>query len=455
MDFLKPRSRFSNKFSKCINPQTPSRLARNETKLRTLSQELNISLGDVKYETRLSRQKSQKTTQTVENKGGAKDALVAKLFASVSAIKAAYAELQSAQFPYNDEAIKTADEDLVSELMVLSEIKIKFLRDCLDLPPAHVTLMLAEIQEQQSNIKTYEITMKQMEWKMEQKDERIASLRRKFEGVTERIKSHEKRLNSSGALLPLRGDITLLELNQCHFIRVLHHALRSLRHFVKHVACTMESKDWDIELVAKSIQPNVKFGKPKHRIYAIESYVAQLMFDGFNHDNFSVSDEDGSTSKIVNKREEFFQRFIKMQALTTTRIFKQYPKCPFARFCKGKYLRVIHPKMECSFFGNLDQRKGINSGVFPETEFFSLFAETARRVWLLHCLAMSFDPPAVAFQVKRGCRFSEVYMESVVGDEGVVTSGEFTAAFTVVPGFKIGKTVVQSLVYASPAKKLS
>ncbi|KAK9756456.1 hypothetical protein RND81_01G099000 [Saponaria officinalis] len=268
---------------------------------------------------------------------GVKEAIAAKLFASISSIKAAYAELQSAQFPYNDEAIKSADEDLVSELMVLSDLKHKFFCKSLEPTPPYVTLLLGEIQEQQSNIKTYEITIKQLEWKLEQKDGFIASLSRKFEGVTERNKSLQKRLNSSGALLSVRNDITLLELNQCHFIRVLHYGLRSLRHFVKHLVCIMERKNWDIDLAAKAIQPNAKFDKPEYRIFAIESYVAQLMFDGFNHLNFCVPDEG------FHKHEEFFQSFVKMQTLTTTQIFTQYPKCPFTRFCKGKYLKVVHP----------------------------------------------------------------------------------------------------------------
>ncbi|CAK9176819.1 unnamed protein product [Ilex paraguariensis] len=38
--------------------------------------------------------------------------------------------------------------------------------------------------------------------------------------------------------------------------------------------------------------------------------------------------------------------------------------------------------METSFSGNLNQRKKINSGEYPETEFLKAFAEMARRVWL-------------------------------------------------------------------------
>ncbi|XP_021772219.1 protein GRAVITROPIC IN THE LIGHT 1-like [Chenopodium quinoa] len=449
------RSKISKTFSKCIHPQTPSRFPPNP-KLRTLSEELNISLKDFKSEPKLTRAKSQRSNsgnlaqqeQAARNKA-AKEALVAKLFASLSSLKAAYAELQSAQFPYNNDAIQSADEALVSELTVLSELKQRYLNKKLDLPPPHVTNLLAEIQEQQSNIKTYEITMKQLEWKMEQKDSEIASLRKKLEDTTRTNKSLEKRLNSSGVLFPLPNNTPLNELNQCHFIRVLHFVLRSLRHFVKQLVREMEVKNWDIDLAAKAIEPNAKFAKSKHTIFAFESYVSQVMFDGFNHHTFYLPDEG---TKQPLKPQIFFENFRKLQSLTPSQIFTQNPRYPFAKFCRGKYLKLMHPKMECSFFGNLDQRKVVSSGAFPATEFFSLFAEMARRVWLLHCLAFSFDPPAVAFQVRKNCRFSEVYMESVAGEDDVI-SGDVTAAFTVVPGFKIGKTVVQSVVYLSPAKR--
>jgi hypothetical protein len=113
--------------------------------------------------------------------------------------------------------------------------------------------------------------------------------------------------------------------------------------------------------------------------------------------------------------------------------------------------------MECSLFGNLNQRKLVNSGGYPDSAFFLAFAEMAKRVWTLHYLAFSFQENITIFQVKKNTRFSEVYMESVT-EESVSTtsssvdsaesnSGEFRVVFTVVPGFKIGKTVIQSKVY--------
>ncbi|XP_057545177.1 protein GRAVITROPIC IN THE LIGHT 1-like [Amaranthus tricolor] len=444
------RSKISKTFSKCIHPQTPSRYPPNP-KLKTLSEELNISLKDFKSDPKFTRTKSQKSNsgdvllqeQAVKIRA-AKEAVIAKLFASVSSIKAAYAELQSAQFPYNFDSIQSADESLVSELSVLSELKKMYLNKSLDLPPPHVTHLLAEIQEQQNNIKTYEITMKQMEWQIEQKDSEILRLNNNLEEITRTNKTLERKLNSSGILYQIANNLSLNDLNQCHFIRVLHYALGSLRDFVKHLVGEMESKNWDIDSAAKAIEPKTMFSKPKHRIFALESYVSQLMFDGFNHHTFFLPNE-GTKQPL---KQFFFETFKKLQSLTASQIFIHNPGNPFGKFCREKYLKIIHPKMECSFFGNLDQRKVVSSGAFPATEFFTLFAEMCRRIWMLHCLAFSFNPPAVAFQVRKRCRFSEVYMENVAGEDDVI-NGVATVSFTVIPGIKIGKTVVQSQVYLS------
>jgi hypothetical protein len=87
------------------------------------------------------------------------------------------------------------------------------------------------------------------------------------------------------------------------------------------------------------------------------------------------------------------------------------------------------------------------------------FAEMARRVWLLHCLFFAFDggdeeDGASIFQVRTGARFAEVYMESV--NDGRTDSDAFSTAaedravgFTVVPGFRVGRTVIQCRVYLS------
>ncbi|CAN1308055.1 Protein GRAVITROPIC IN THE LIGHT 1 [Linum perenne] len=94
---------------------------------------------------------------------------------------------------------------------------------------------------------------------------------------------------------------------------------------------------------------------------------------------------------------------------------------------------VVHPKMEASFFGNLDQRN--------------------YSIWLLHRLAYSFDPNVKVFQVKRGSEFTEVYMESVVKNLILDESNpKPKVGLMVMPGFWVGGSVIQSRVYLTGMK---
>jgi hypothetical protein len=214
----------------------------------------------------------------------------------------------------------------------------------------------------------------------------------------------------------------------------------------------MKSAGWDLDAAAKSIVSDVAYWRADDKCFAFESFVSREMFDGFHLPNFSLQEE--SLPEKKNQQQLFFRRFTELKSAKATEYIAHKPKSTFAKFCRAKYLQLIHPQMETSFFGNLSKRSLVNSGEFPDTIFFTTFAEMARRVWLLHCLAYSFDPEASIFQVRRGCRFSEVYMECVAEDALLSSENapdvDPSVAFTVVPGFRIGKTVIQCQVYLSP-----
>ncbi|KAL7129827.1 hypothetical protein ABFS83_13G093900 [Erythranthe nasuta] len=381
-------------------------------------------------------------------------AFVAKLFATVSAVKAAYAELQMAQFPYSDEAVQSADQSVVDELKSLSEMKYSFLKKQIDSSPPHVTVMLAEIREQQSLMKTYEITMKKMQGEIENKENQISSLEQKLQEIVQTNKSLEKKMNASGSFSIL-DNVNFSEVNPKDFVLVLHYCLRSVRNFVKLLIREMESADWDIEAAANSaLQKNdVVFVKRDHKAFAFESFVCREIFGGFNDPGFSLQSKSSLSGDNIHQQRRvfFFEEFKKLRSVGVVNFLKRNPSSLFGKFLKSKYLQLVHPKMEFSFSGNLNQRKMVNSGEFPETEFFKSFAEMGRRVWLLHCLAFSFGQEVGFFQVKRDSKFSDVYMESVTEDVFAAADGGFRVAFTVVPGFEVGRTVVQSQVYLLPA----
>ncbi|KAJ0836717.1 putative protein gravitropic in the light 1 [Helianthus annuus] len=387
------------------------------------------------------------------------EAFVAKLFATISSLKAAYAELQAAQFPYNGEAVQCADQGVVDELKRISEMKRMFLKKQVDVSQAHVTLLLSEIEEQQSLMKMYEITMNKMEREIKSKDFEISSLKTQLSEITSVNKSIETKLNSS-ACFPLRDDVTLHNLTPTHFVDVLHYALRSVRSFVKVLVRDMINAHWDIDAAVQAIDPTIVFAKPSYRCFAIESYVAREMFEGFSDGFNNDGDDEGednnnnSNSNNSNNKARWFNRFKRMKSITTQQLLKENPKSIFGKFTRAKYMRLVHPKMEASLYGNLSQRKTLNTWQYPDTVFFGAFTEMARRVWVLRCLAAAFEKEVSVFMVRKGCRFSEVFMESVT-DEAVVASrgGEVRVGFTVVPGFKIGDTVVQSQVFVLPARR--
>ncbi|XP_077228929.1 protein GRAVITROPIC IN THE LIGHT 1-like [Tasmannia lanceolata] len=383
----------------------------------------------------------------------AMEALIAKLFANVSAIKAAYAQLQIAQTPYDPDTIQSADEVVVSELKNLSELKQCYLKK--QIIPSQNSQMVAEIEEQQNLLKTFDILSKKLQSQLELKDSELIFLREKFFESDRQNKTLEKRLNPNNCLSAF-DNLHLSALNPNHFITVLRHTLKSIRAFVKLMISGMESAGWDIDSASGSIEPDVKFTKPAHRFFAFESYVCRKMFGDFQNPYFSIPKEN--SSKQRHHQRQFFESFMGFKSIKPTEFLLQNPKSLFGNFCRLKYLSLVHPKMESSFFGDLNQRTLLNSGEFPASSFFAEFVEMAKRVWLLHCLGFSFEPEALIFQVRKGCRFSEVYMESVVEDGFFFPSGDSSpeifkpkVGFTVIPGFKVGKTIVQCTVYISPA----
>ena len=90
------------------------------------------------------------------------------------AVKAAYAQLQLAQFPYDAEAIQSADAAVVAELTRLSDTKRRFLKDpagaARDAAAAGNTALSAHAEEQRHLLKTYQITARKLEAELRAKD---------------------------------------------------------------------------------------------------------------------------------------------------------------------------------------------------------------------------------------------------------------------------------------------
>ncbi|KAI4303546.1 hypothetical protein MLD38_039157 [Melastoma candidum] len=128
--------------------------------------------------------------------------------------------------------------------------------------------------------------------------------------------------------------------------------------------------------------------------------------------------------------------------------------CEFARFCESKYRELINMSMESNIFGYLDGSESVLNSWRSLSVFYNSFVEMASSIWTLHKLAFSFDPVVEIFQVERGVEYCMVYMDDVLKRYTTPSKVRPRVGFTVIPGFRIKRTVVQCKVYLSGSESL-
>ncbi|KAK9273470.1 hypothetical protein L1049_018280 [Liquidambar formosana] len=409
-------------------------------------------------ETQLRESNSQKVhpqpmEEALNQNPDAVEALISKIFTNISSLKSAYIQLQAAHTPYDPEKIQAADKHVIAELKTLSELK-HFYRENNPKPVCvspQDSRLAAEIQEQQSLLKTYEVMVKKFQSEIQNKDSEILQLQQQIEEANQKRAKLEKNLKLRGLStkesegLGNENGFFPVDLTPDLFMSVVEAAFKAIHDFSKPLINMMKAAGWDLDAAANSIEPNVVYAKRSHKKYAFESHICQRMFSGFQQESFSIKSENLTVTK-----ESFFHQFLALREMDPLDTLGQNPDSIFGKFCRSKYLMVVHPKMEASFFGNLDQRNYVMGGGHPRTPFYQVFLKLAKSIWLLHRLAYSFEPNVKVFQVKRGSEFSEIYMESVVKVLVMEEDDQKPkVALMVMPGFWIGGSVIQSRVYLS------
>ncbi|KAL6981773.1 hypothetical protein U1Q18_023394 [Sarracenia purpurea var. burkii] len=381
------------------------------------------------------------------------ESLVSKIFTNISSLKTAYIQLQDAHTPYDPDKIQDADKLVISELKNLSELK-HFYRENNPKPVSvspQDSRLAAEIQEQQSLLKTYEVMVKKFQSEIQNKDTEILQLQQKIQEASQKRDKLEKNLKLRGLSAKEseksssgESGFSPVDLTHDLFVSAVEAAYKAIHDFSKPLINMMKAAGWDLDAAANSIEPDVVYAKRAHKKYAFESHICQRMFSEFQQQSFSVKQE----KNLTVTKESFFQQYIALREIDPLDAVGQEPDSLFGKFCRTKYLVVVHPKMEASFFGNLDQRNYVMGGGHPRTPFYVAFLKLAKSIWLLHRLANSFDPPVKVFQVKRGSEFSEVYMDSVVKNLVVEESDQKPkVGLMVMPGFWIGGSSIQCRVY--------
>ncbi|KAL4585860.1 hypothetical protein LXL04_010487 [Taraxacum kok-saghyz] len=378
------------------------------------------------------------------------EALVSKIFTNISSLKSAYIRLQAAHTPYDPDKIQAADKLVISELKNLSELK-HFYREN-NPRPTYISpqdsRLAAEIQEQQSLLKTYEVMVKKFQSEIHNKDSEIVQLQQHIQDATLKRTKLEKNLKLRGLSSTSKDSEGSVENESSNtlsfevFKSGVELASKAIHDFSKPLINMMKAAGWDLDAAANSIEPDVIYAKRAHKKYAFEYHICQKMFAGFQQENFGLKEPDNNTNKKT--KETFFREYLALRDTDPLDSVGQDPDSEFGKFCRGKYVIVVHPKMEASFFGNLDHRSYIAGGGHPRTPFYQAFLKLAKAVWVLQRLAHSFEPVVKVYQVGKGSEYSEVYMESVVrsfvGDE----SGEKPrVGLMVMPGFGIGGSVIQ------------
>ncbi|XP_042017853.1 protein GRAVITROPIC IN THE LIGHT 1-like [Salvia splendens] len=383
----------------------------------------------------------------------AMEALVSKIFSNISSLKSAYIQLQSAHTPYDPDKIQAADKLVISELKNLSELK-QFYREHNPKPGCvspQDSRLAAEVQEQQSLLKTYEVMVKKFQSEIQNKDSEIVQLEKQIQDSSMKRVKLEKSLKLRGLSMKESegsggetGQFSLDLLSPDLFRSAVEAASRAIHDFSKPLINMMKAAGWDLEAAARSIEPNIVYAKRAHKKYAFESYICQRMFIGFQDESFCMEHENQAEAK-----ENLCQEYLSLREMDPLEAVGQNPDSLFGKFCQRKYLAVVHQKMEASFFGNLDQQHYIMSGGHPRMAFYQAFLKLAKAIWLLHRLVHSFEPPVKIFQVKRDSEFSEVYMENVVKD---FVDAKPKVGLMVMPGFWIGGSIIQSQVYLTGIK---
>ncbi|EFJ04862.1 hypothetical protein SELMODRAFT_138138 [Selaginella moellendorffii] len=384
--------------------------------------------------------------------------VIVDIFGTVSALKNAYIQLQSAHSPYNADKLRSADRLVIGELRRLSEIKHMLKgRSRAAAASANsndrklVEELQAGLKEKQSIIDSYDSRMQACEKELAEQHEEMERLKESLRRATSKKEKLERRLNElprggggGGGAGMMNGNVSLAP---PLFEQMAQAARGEAFSFAKMFIGLLKNADWDLEAAANSIQPGAVYARPIHTRFAFESYVCQRMFNGFENENFYLS---GSLSSILDPgkhRHDCFLQFQDMRSIDPLELVSTTPDCLFGKFCLRKYLQIVHEKMEESFFGHLQHRNQVLGGEHPSSQFYHRFLELAKSVWLLHRLAFSFNPTASIFQVKKDTSFQSEFMESVVDLEGGGGGDLHTVGFTVMPGFRLENAVIKCLVY--------
>ncbi|KAK7305334.1 hypothetical protein VNO77_43239 [Canavalia gladiata] len=396
------------------------------------------------------------------------EALMEEVFETVSSMKRAYVRLQEAHSPWDPEKMRAADVAVVAELRKLAVLRERFRRsgDSGGKKKGRRRVGggggaggVASLREV---VAPYEAVVEELKKEVKSKDLEVQNLKEKLESVVALSNngSGEKKAGRSQSKRKLGIQAIIAVPTPELFEATTVQVREASKSFTSLLLSLMHNAHWDITAAVRSIEAATastdKFHSSSttsivsahHAKYALESYISRKIFQGFDHETFYM---DGSLSSLLNPdqfRRDCFTQYRDMKSMDPTELLGILPTCHFGKFCSKKYLAIVHPKMEESLFGNLEQHNQVQAGIHPRSEFYNEFLGVAKTVWLLHLLAFSLHPAPSQFEASRGAEFHPQYMDSVVKFAGGRVPAGQVVGFPVSPGFKLGNgSVVKARVY--------
>lgn len=230
---------------------------------------------------------------------------------------------------------------------------------------------------------------------------------------------------------------------------MLDQATRDTRRVLHEFAeCLVEEQDTDAVCdIVSGLLPRVRFVKPRHARYGLESCIAGAFFSDFDEPFYGVSstahdgESDDASSVQLSAKEcwEAYQRVA--DANPRDIINDRHPDSDksFHYFCQTK-LKLFQEEV-----------KWISKW---SVNLLNSFLEAAMGVWRLHLLSLSFEPSATLIHASQFEEYNPEYMELVdteTGPDGnsVVDERLFSPSveFTIMPGFKTHDGFVRCQVY--------
>lgn len=375
------------------------------------------------------------------------DDLITSVFVAISSFRTAYLQLQAAHSPFDSNVIISSDANAVKQLRIISDMKSDFssgtgskIRSHLRNPSRNSDFLEAQAKENQTLLKTFEIVLKKLQADIDRKDSEAASLKMKIKEIeTENLMLGRKIRSEKWEFMDDKIE-RLLTIGL--FDRALKDCCRAMHEFSKFIIRLMKkNSSMDVNNVANLVYPNVKYAKFGHWMYAILSYISLQMFDGFDlatfcWENTKIEFEDGAS------RRKSLSEFVEHLSIDHLEVMQMHMGCEFAKFCTRKYDQLFSKCGVSPIFQHMKGKDYLLRSLNPSNPLYHLFMDMASSIWLLHKLSCAYDPKVEIFQVRRGRGFSIVFMESVVK-----TGSCKNVEFTVFPGFRVGKTVIQCRVY--------